>query len=242
MEVHKPRLIENWRELFKEWGIIVLGVLTALLAEQAVQSIEWHHKVDAAVADMNNELSVGDGPQSYVRAAMHDCIAKRLDLTRSAVERGDRAESRKLIDTLWVPKRTWDSLARDAATASDISSHMPHQQMLQYRIAYNMVPDMQRLSDKELADLADVRALPNSGGPIEALEKRAEIEAIEALRLDNDVIAREGIFTLVRLKLMDLKLVRFFVARDFMDARAHFGSCVAAPQLPGSDRAALNRF
>ena len=37
--------IRNWREFLKEYAIIVIGVLTALLAEQAVQSIEWQHKV-----------------------------------------------------------------------------------------------------------------------------------------------------------------------------------------------------
>ena len=108
----------------------MLGVLTALLAEQAVQSIEWHQKVDAAVADMDNELSRGDGPQSYARLAMHDCIATRLNKLRAVVERGDRADSRKLIDAFWLPKRTWDSLAREEATASDVASHMPHARML----------------------------------------------------------------------------------------------------------------
>ena len=78
MEVHKPKLIKNWRELLKEWGIIVLGVLTALLAEQAVQSIEWQHKVRVAIADMEQELSAGDGPESYARLAMHDCLGTRL--------------------------------------------------------------------------------------------------------------------------------------------------------------------
>jgi hypothetical protein len=241
MDVHKPKLVHNWPELLKEWGVIVLGVLTALLAEQAVQSVEWHHKVEAAVADMNNELSLGDGPQAYARAAMHDCIAQRLDEMRGAIEHGDRAQSRRLIDAFWLPKRTWDSLARDAATASDVASHMPHEQMLQYRIAYNVVPDMQRLADKELDDLAHFRALPASGGPIETPEKLQEIEAIEALKLDNDAMTRESSFVLVRLKNMDLRLDRHFVARDVVDARSRFGSCVTTPRLSSSNRAVLNR-
>ena len=44
-------------------GIIVLGVLTALLAEQAVQSIDWRHKVEAAIGDMAQELGNADGPE-----------------------------------------------------------------------------------------------------------------------------------------------------------------------------------
>src|SRR6185295_9883038 len=101
-DVHKPKLVHNWREFFKEYGIIVLGVLTALLAEQAVQSFEWRHKVEAAIADMDNELSVGDGPQAYTRLAIDKCVRFELDAIRDAVERGDRAGSRARIDGLWL--------------------------------------------------------------------------------------------------------------------------------------------
>jgi hypothetical protein len=234
MEVHKPKLVSNWRELLKEWGIIVLGVLTALLAEQAVQSVDWEHKVDAAVADMNNELSTADGPQAYTRLAAHDCIAMRLDAIRAAVESGDRAQSGKLIDSFWLPKRTWDSLAREAATASDVASHMPHQRMLEYRIAYEVVPDMQRIADKELADLGHLRALPRSGGAIETAEKLQEIDAVEALRLDNDAVAREARFTLAHLKTMNLNLNPAFVRRDMLEASANLGNCLSTPRVPAA--------
>lgn len=231
MEVHKPKLVANWRELLKEWGIIVLGVLTALLAEQAVQSIDWHRKVNAALADMDNELTRGNGPQAYTRLAMHDCVSSRLDELRGAVERGDRAQSRKLIDSLWLPKRTWDSLARESATASDISSHMPHDRMFQYRIAYEMVPDLQRLADKELTDLGNLRALPATGGPIETSEKLATLQAIESLGLDNDTTARESRFLLSRLELMRLPLDPAFVDRNMKEPREHFENCLKVPAV-----------
>ena len=37
MDVHKPKPIRNWREFLKEYAIIVIGVLTALAAEQAAE-------------------------------------------------------------------------------------------------------------------------------------------------------------------------------------------------------------
>jgi hypothetical protein len=231
MEVHKPKLVANWRELLKEWGIIVLGVLTALFAEQAVQSFEWDQKVSAAIADMDNELTRGDGPQAYARLAMHDCVAARLDELRTATERGDRAQSRRLIDAFWLPWRTWDSLARESANASDIASHMPHDRMLEYRIAYEMVPDQQRLADKELADFGDLRALPAVGGSMEIPEKLVALRAIEALKLDNDAISRESGFLLSRLGLMKLDLDRDFLARNMQEVRAHFGRCVETPTV-----------
>jgi len=232
MEVHKPKLVHNWREFLKEYAIIVVGVLTALFAEQAVQSIEWNHKVDSAITDMDNELSSGDGPQAYQRLAIEDCVATQLGAIRASVEQGDRANSRNLINRLWTPNRTWDSLAREAATASDVSAHMPHDRMLQYRIAYEVVPAMQRVAEKELVDLGHVRALPSSGGPLDAAEKMATLDAVEALRIDNETISRESRFLLIRLRLMHIGLSREFVEKDIREARARYGNCVATPKLP----------
>lgn len=234
MHVHLPKPLHGWRAFVGEVAIIVLGVLIALGAEQAVQSHEWREKVDAAVADMNNELGSGDGPEAYERIAIHECVATHLDALRAAVEAGDRKASRKLIDQFWVPNRTWDSLARDAANTADIAAHMPHQRMLQYRIAYEMVPDMQRLAEKELGDLGHLRGLPASGGQLTIDEKLSEIAAIEAMRLDNDTFARESRFLLLRLKMMRIGLTREFVEHHIRAARQHYGDCVTTPQLrPG---------
>lgn len=231
MHFHLPKPLHGWRAFVGEVAIIVLGVLIALGAEQAVQSMEWRAKVGAAVADMDNELGSGDGPEAYERAAIHDCVATRLEGLRATVERGDRAASRKLIEQFWLPNRTWDSLARDAANTADIAAHMPHQRMLQYRIAYEMVPDMQRLAEKELGDLGRLRGLPASGGEITADEKLSEIGAIEAIKLDNDTFARESRFLLLRLKMMEIRLARRFVEHHIRAAHAHYGDCVAPPAL-----------
>ena len=94
---------------------------------------------------MDNELSVGDGPQAYVRLAIDKCV-DALDAIRDAVERRS-GQSHELIDGLWLPP-TYDYLAREAATASDVASHMPADRMLQYRIAYEVVPNMNRLAER----------------------------------------------------------------------------------------------
>jgi hypothetical protein len=229
MEIHKPKLVRNWPEFLKEYGIIVLGVLTALFAEQAVQSVEWRHKVAAADTEMSNELSAGNGPQAYVRVAIHDCVAARLDAIRQSVENGDRAGSRELIDHLWLPNRTWDSLARDAATASDVASHMEHDKMFQFRVAYEMIEPMQQLAERELADRANLRALPSSGGPIETSEKLATLSAVEALKIDNDTMDRGSQFVLRHIRSTGLGLDTAFVRRNMEEARPHFSDCRPGP-------------
>jgi hypothetical protein len=231
MHVELPKPLHGWRAFAGEVGVIVLGVLIALGAQQFVESLNWHEKVDAAVSDMNNELGSGDGPEAYERLALHDCVAADLSSLRALVEHGDRSESRKLIDRFWLPNRTWDSLARDAANTADVAAHMPHQRMLQYRIAYEMIPAMQRLAEKELGDLGRFRALPASGGELTSDEKLSEMAAIEALKLDNDTFARESTFVLLRMKMMGLGLSKRFVERRVRTARAHYGDCVTFPRL-----------
>ena len=232
MHVHLPKPMHGWRAFVGEVAIIVLGVLIALAAEQAVQWIEWREKIDSAVSDMNNELGLGNGPQAYGRLAIHGCVANDLIGLRASIENADRTAARQGIDRFWVPSRTWDSLARDEATAADIAAHMPHARMLQYRIAYEMIPAMQRLAEKELADTGRLRALPASGGPLTTDEKLAALDAVEALKVDNDTFARESRFLLIRMRMMDLRLDRNFVARNIREARDHYGGCLSAPHLP----------
>jgi hypothetical protein len=231
MDVHLPEPLHGWRVFAGEVGVIVLGVLIALGAQQLAESLAWRQKVDAALADMNNELGSGDGPQAYERLALHNCIATHLNNARIVIEKGDRPESRKLVDQFWLPNRTWDSLARDAANAADVAAHMPHERMLQYRIAYEMVPAMQRVAEKELGDLGRFRALPATGGQLTSAEKLSEIGAIEALKIDNDTFARESRFLLLRMKMMQLRLSKRFVERRLRAAHQHYGDCVSAPWI-----------
>ena len=95
MHVHMPKPLHGWRAFLDEVGIIVVGVLIALAAEQAVQSIEWREKVDSALFDMDNELGSGDGPQAYGRLAIYACIANDLNSLRASIENEDRSATRE---------------------------------------------------------------------------------------------------------------------------------------------------
>ena len=43
MDIHKPKPWHGVREFLKEYAIIVVGVLTALAAEQGVEWLHWRH-------------------------------------------------------------------------------------------------------------------------------------------------------------------------------------------------------
>ena len=77
MRVHGPKLFGDWRDFGREYAHHrPRRADRAARGTSGRNRLEWHQKVDAAVADMNNELSAGDGPQAYARLAMHDCVER----------------------------------------------------------------------------------------------------------------------------------------------------------------------
>lgn len=54
---HKHGPIRNWREFLKEYGIIVLGVLTALAGEQAVEAVHHHYEAKEVRDALDQELA-----------------------------------------------------------------------------------------------------------------------------------------------------------------------------------------
>lgn len=77
MEIHKPKPWHGFREFFKEYAIIVLGVLTALALEQAVEWFHWREIVShdkSALTEMTNDVYV----KELGRVDLQDCINHRL--------------------------------------------------------------------------------------------------------------------------------------------------------------------
>jgi hypothetical protein len=56
MHFHLPEPLHGWRAFAGEVGIIVVGVLIALGAEQVVQSFTWHRDVRDFRAAVDTEL------------------------------------------------------------------------------------------------------------------------------------------------------------------------------------------
>ncbi len=78
MDIHKPKPWHGWREFLKEYVIIVVGVLTALAAEQGV---EWlHHRADVAEARRALDAEVAFDITSFdFTLAQAKCMSQRLD-------------------------------------------------------------------------------------------------------------------------------------------------------------------
>jgi hypothetical protein len=93
MHIHLPKKVpHSWREFFKEYAIIVLGVLTALGLEQMVESVHERHLAHEAEDAIRQELQENIDRAAY-RLTQQDCIENRLDQIEGLLERwqGDDA-------------------------------------------------------------------------------------------------------------------------------------------------------
>lgn len=86
MEIHKPKPGHGWREFLKEYGIIVLGVLTALGAEQTVAGLHARTEVAETREALRAEISQ-DAAEALIVQAEDKCLLA-LDVKFTAWGRG----------------------------------------------------------------------------------------------------------------------------------------------------------
>ena len=77
MHFHLPKPLHGWRELFGEVGVIVIGVLIALGAEQLIQTVHERRLADETRDVIKGEFNANLTSLALRRRA-EPCIARRL--------------------------------------------------------------------------------------------------------------------------------------------------------------------
>lgn len=149
MDIHKPKAVRNWRELLKEIGIIVIGVVIALGAEQAVDTIHWMRQVDAG-EDILKGAFVEKAKNAALRDVQSDCIAQRLAFLSAVLQRASEDGRLPPIGALGHPPFTpWSIGSWDGLVASQTISHLPRQKLIDYSIIAQRTIFLSGLSDRE---------------------------------------------------------------------------------------------
>ena len=223
MDIHKPKPWHGWREFLKEYLIIVVGVLTALAAEQAV---EWVHRQEA-VGEARRALNEEAGSNIAVFRAMAEqdaCIQKRLDeLERWRAAKVDGKPlhlTGEIAHPMGINLRTsvWRVTAAAAAT------QMPYEDRVRYARLYDAFDNnntirrergeawaeispylrAKRLSDDQLIRLDSVleraratsESLHRNWANVSRFAKDAGVTPVDAARAQS--LARESAASLCR--------------------------------------------
>ena len=123
MEIHRPKPIGDWRDFIKEVGIIVLGVLIALGAEEALSDFHWRQEVEIVQDSLDDELS-DSLFNALERVKITECQRRTLDRLDQIA---DESNGTLVLRNEPVTRnRVWGTSAWDAAVASGAIAHMDH--------------------------------------------------------------------------------------------------------------------
>ena len=166
MHVHLPKPLHGWRAFLGEVGIIVLGVLIALSAEQLVESIHQRHVAAEARENVRAEAAL-DMKFIRSRLAVQHCIDDRLDeLGNLLSDAGDGAMKRQPTWISRPPVSPFFTRRWEAATASGRNSLFPPKEQELYGDLYEIFARFSDYEAREQQVWSDLRALETWRGPL----------------------------------------------------------------------------
>lgn len=156
MHFHLPKPLHGWRQFVGEVGIIVLGVLIALGAEQAVETIHQRSEVDQLRQSLRAELADARARWENMRAADR-CASKRLnELDRWLATAPPNARLQHAYPLFLY---SMHSSAWDIARSNPAIDQLPLRERLIYASLYAGIEnfrgyfDIQRANDLQLSSL-----------------------------------------------------------------------------------------
>ncbi len=163
MHFHLPKPLHGWREFAGEVGIIVLGVLIALGAEQVVEGVRDRAQVGQSEESLKNNF------ERFVTFtaeldAYAPCVTARATQVRELIDRA--AATHRLPSVGAIPQLTphpWQIDTYSAMVASQAITHVSHSQAILYsRVAMSAI-DLYDDGKVEWSDWGVLASL--SGGP-----------------------------------------------------------------------------
>jgi hypothetical protein len=163
MDIHNPKPVRSWRELFTEMGVIVLSVCIALSAEQGVEW--WHWRVQVAEArsviasEMARNISYGIERLRFARCGQARLRAIK-DVLNTANRQGAVPPLGLVGNTILRP---WSSGTWDSVVASQAATHFPRQQLASLSLVYKQVQRVENWNRLEAEAWTTLRTMTGPG-------------------------------------------------------------------------------
>ena len=236
MDIHKPKPIHGWRGLLSEIGIIVIGVLIALAAEQAADSLRWAHQVSEQKTLLKEELA-GNGVSFFERLAVEGCLSARIKAIETALAKPGSAWRADDVlagdshrEVYRAPWRSFPTQAWQNALTSGAASHMSREDLLGYQAVYADVADMHQMSIQEQLAREQLDELDQDGTLTDISRDRFR-KALGELKFYAGGSARIADESLQQLKRMGLSPPPAELRKIVEEDAALLGPCVRAPAV-----------
>ena len=240
MHFHLPKPLHGWRAFLGEVGIIVLGVLIALGAEQIVETIHQRYLAREAIDHIRSELSF-DSAFAAERIAIGDCMrASFTDLRQRLIASGDNWPgldgkalngAPKATNPFFAssppissPRHIWPVSAWATATNSGVFNR-GEKRFFNYAALYAMVDWLDRIQDREVGD--ESKLMPFDAAqrldPSARLELLRDLGAVDADNADAERLSAEFVSAA---RSNGIPPDAAWLARGLRQASASRGTCV----------------
>lgn len=244
MHFQLPKPLHGWRAFAGEVGIIVIGVLIALSAEQFVESLHWQNEVRAADKRISDDVRA-DLTNASERFAIDPCLRPRLAEIRDQLLKTDPSWSASTAhfskdlyspgfpNVYRTPARGWEKASWLTALNGEVLGHFAPARAEQFAEIFDVIELMEQTQAEEAAAAADLGDLAFPG-QMSAAERRANLKVVAKL---DELDAR--MLYMARLLLDDAKAAGITpdakLLREAIDQqRSYRGSCVRDPASRGS--------
>ena len=204
MHFRLPKPIHGWREFAGEVGIIVVGVLIALSAEQVVETINWNKRAGHARQALMGELT-DHYRQAVEWRTVEPCISAQVDILEGRLlASGDRVDpapayrQQNRTFVLRAPSRPYPSAVWQGVLAEGISSHLSEKERLDLGIYYQQLHDLDDLNKDLTATDTKLYSLSRPI-PLDASARLALLQSLDDIRDTNQwmgIIAGQLMFLL----------------------------------------------
>ncbi len=159
MHFRLPKPLHGWREFAGEVGIIVIGVLIALGAEQLVERAHQQQEAARTERVIRNEIGLNLG-RLKSRMAIYPCVRRRIDELQKRID--DTSSTPDFATPSWVGRpQYWTFLNSrwDAESQAGGAALVDPGRLSDYGIMYNRMQNLLNEMDAEQTDWAKLRTL-----------------------------------------------------------------------------------
>jgi hypothetical protein len=193
MHIHRPKPLHGWREITTEIGIIVVGIAIAIAGEQAVEALDWGHKVAQARQGLSVELGEDLG-QGEHRVRAGPCVERRLDELAAVVDDAARTGQLPPLGVPGLPNYfTWDTGLWRSVVSAQTSAHMRREELKAYTAAYEFIERIDTSVQREEAVWTTLYGLAGPGRRFDAAEAATYRQAIGEARYLDRVVGGDAV-------------------------------------------------
>ena len=185
MHFHLPKPLHGWREFVGEVGIIVVGVLIALGAEQAVETYHWQTKVSEARTQLRHEVG-NDLALFDDRISQQQCVTRRINELAVIVTEASATGHLPPLGPISGPgSYTYPTSVWESHIAAETMTHFPAEQTAAISRAYRFIGLARESSREEEQAWLMLKTMVGPGRPIDPASISRLVEALEVARAKN---------------------------------------------------------